>query len=380
MCIVELTGESSPSPDLLRKADILCTTPEKWDGTSRQVNFFFDTFITLTLHLQWHARAYVRQTQLVILDEIHLLGQDRGPILEVIVSRMRYISTQTGIPVRIIGSPPSLPLLPHRYCILMWLCSGLSTALANANDVASWIGVPKHGLYNFRPSVRPVPLEIHIQGVHGQHYCPRMATMNKPAYAAICLHSREKPVLVFVASRRQTRVTALALISLAAADETAPSFHKMTEAQIKKVVDTLSDSALRHVIPFGIGIHHAGLPPKDKVIVEELFKSGKIQVCFSIRLSPEAVLNCSLQVLVCTATLAWGVNLPAHLVIIKGTEYFDGKTKRYVDMPITDVLQMMGRAGRPQYDTSGTAVILVHSPKKPFYTKVDFPSRYLFVN
>lgn len=102
--------------------------------------------------------------------------------------------------------------------------------------------------------------------------------MNKPAYAAICLHSREKPVLVFVASRRQTRVTALALISLAAADETAPSFHKMTEAQIKKVVDTLSDSALRHVIPFGIGIHHAGLPPKDKVIVEELFKSGKIQV------------------------------------------------------------------------------------------------------
>lgn len=36
------------------------------------------------------------------------------------------------------------------------------------------------------------------------------------------------------------------------------------------------------------------------------------------------------QVLIATSTLAWGVNLPAHLVIIKGTEYFDGKTKRYV--------------------------------------------------
>lgn len=61
--------------------------------------------LLLILCFQWHARAYVRQTQLVILDEIHLLGQDRGPILEVIVSRMRYISTQTGIPVRIIGFP-----------------------------------------------------------------------------------------------------------------------------------------------------------------------------------------------------------------------------------------------------------------------------------
>jgi len=50
-------------------------------------------------------------------------------------------------------------------------------------------------------------------------------------------------------------------------------------------------------------------------------------------------------VLIATATLAWGVNFPTHLVIIKGTEYFDGKQKRYVDMPITDVLQMMGRAG-----------------------------------
>lgn len=68
-----------------------------------------------------------------------------------------------------------------------------------------------------------------------------------------------------------------------------------------------------------------------------------------------------------TATLAWGVNFPAHLVVIKGTEYYDGKTKRYVDMPITDVLQMMGRAGRPQFDDSGVAVVLVHDIKKNFY-------------
>jgi hypothetical protein len=43
---------------------------------------------------------------------------------------------------------------------------------------------------------------------------------------------------------------------------------------------------------------------------------------------------------VATATLAWGVNLPARLVIVKGTEFFDGKVSRYVDYPLTDVLQV----------------------------------------
>ena len=55
----------------------------------------------------------------------------------------------------------------------------------------------------------------------------------------------------------------------------------------------------------------------------------------------------------------------------QGTEYYDGKAKRYVDFPITDILQMMGRAGRPQFDQHGKAVILVHEPKKSFYKKVN---------
>ncbi len=70
-----------------------------------------------------------------------------------------------------------------------------------------------------------------------------------------------------------------------------------------------------------------------------------------------------------TATLAWGVNLPAHLVIVKGTEFFDGKHSRYVDYPVTDVLQMMGIAGRPQFDDHGVACVFVESSKKNFYKK-----------
>ncbi|CAI9757575.1 unnamed protein product [Fraxinus pennsylvanica] len=312
--MVEMTGDYTPDMTALLSADIIIATPEKWDGISRN----------------WHSRSYVKKVGLMILDEIHLLGADRGPILEVIVSRMRYISSQTERSIRFVG---------------------LSTALANAHDLADWLGVEENGLFNFKPSVRPVPLEVHIQGYPGKFYCPRMNSMNKPTYAAISTHSPTKPVLIFVSSRRQTRLTALDLIQFAASDECPRHFLGMPEEALQMILSQVTDQNLRHTLQFGIGLHHAGLNDKDRSLVEELFANNKIQV------------------LVCTSTLAWGVNLPAHLVIIKGTEYYDGKAKRYVDFPITDILQMMGRAGRPQYDQHGKAVILVHEPKKSFYKK-----------
>jgi len=95
----------------------------------------------------------------------------------------------------------------------------LSTALANAKDVADWLGISKQGLFNFKPSVRPVPIKVLFEGFPEKLYCPRMATMNKPTFKAIVTHSKDNPVLVFVSSRRQTRLTALDLIALSAADQ-----------------------------------------------------------------------------------------------------------------------------------------------------------------
>lgn len=98
-------------------------------------------------------------------------------------------------------------------------------------------------------------------------------------------------------------------------------------------------------------MHHAGLEEGDRKIVEDLFVKRKIQV------------------LVTTSTLAWGVNFPARLVVIKGTEFFDPKVKRYVDFPLTDLLQMIGRSGRPGMDDHGTACVMVSEEKKNFYKK-----------
>eukprot|EP01134_Creolimax_fragrantissima_P000312 CFRG0312T1 len=313
--MVELTGESTPDQRAIRDSQLIVTTPEKWDGISRS----------------WASRSYVQDVTLIIIDEIHMLEADRGPVLEVIVSRINFISAHTKKPIRVVG---------------------LSTALANAHDLGRWLGITSpSGLFNFRPSVRPVPLEVHIEGFPGKHYCPRMATMNKPSYVAIQNHSPEKPVIIFVSSRRQTRLTAMDLVKYCMADEKPKQYLWMPEVEIEPYLDAIKDQNLRNVLAFGIGLHHAGLHPNDRRIVENLFEQRKIQC------------------LVATSTLAWGVNLPAHLVIVKGTEYFDGKTKRYEDMAVTEILQMMGRAGRPQYDDSATAVILVQDTKKHFYKR-----------
>eukprot|EP00965_Chrysotila_dentata_P074272 2452661-Pleurochrysis_carterae.AAC.10 len=76
----------------------------------------------------------------------------------------------------------------------------------------------------------------------------------------------------------------------------------MDISALEPMLDSVKDSALKHTLAFGIGIHHAGLEDSDRILVEKLF------------------LEQSIMVLVCTATLAWGVNFPAHLVVVKGTE------------------------------------------------------------
>lgn len=88
--------------------------------------------------------------------------------------------------------------------------------------------------------------------------------MNKPCYAAIKEHSPEKPSLIFVASRRQTRLTAFDIISYAAGDENPKRFLGCSEDFIESVAERISDEALRHTICFGIGLHHAGLSSYDR--------------------------------------------------------------------------------------------------------------------
>ncbi len=102
-------------------------------------------------------------------------------------------------------------------------------------------------------------------------------------------------------------------------------------------------------MPYGFAIHHAGLNRADRTLVEDLFASHHIPV------------------LVSTATLAWGVNLPAHTVIIKGTQIYDPEKSAWVELSYMDVMQMLGRAGRPQFDTKGEGIVITSHQELHYY-------------
>ena len=72
----------------------------------------------------------------------------------------------------------------------------------------------------------------------------------------------------------------------------------------------------------------------------------------------------------CTATLAWGVNLPAHTVIIKGTNVYNAQQGAFVDLGVLDVMQIFGRAGRPQFDVHGEGIIITAHARLAHYLQL----------
>ncbi|KAK1564574.1 hypothetical protein Q3G72_006114 [Acer saccharum] len=314
--VVELTGETAVDLKLLEKGQIIISTPEKWDALSRR----------------WKQRKYVQQVSLFIIDELHLIGGQGGPVLEVIVSRMRYIASQVENKIRLVA---------------------LSTSLANAKDLGEWIGATSHGLFNFPPGVRPVPLEIHIQGVDIANFEARMQAMTKPTYTAIIQHAKnEKPAIVFVPSRKYVRLTAVDLMTYSSPEsDKQPPFLFRPAEELEPFTSKIKEEMLRETLRHGVGYLHEGLSSLDQEVVTQLFEAGRIKVC------------------VMSSTMCWGLPLTAHLVVVMGTQYYDGQENAHTDYPVTDLLQMMGRASRPQLDDSGKCVILCHAPRKEYYKK-----------
>uniref|UniRef100_A0A8B9GDM2 BRR2 homolog n=1 Tax=Amazona collaria TaxID=241587 RepID=A0A8B9GDM2_9PSIT len=312
--VVLLTGETSTDLKLLGKGNIIISTPEKWDILSRR----------------WKQRKNVQNVNLFIVDEVHLIGGENGPVLEVICSRMRYISSQIERPIRIVA---------------------LSSSLSNAKDVAHWLGCSATSTFNFHPNVRPVPLELHIQGFNISHTQTRLLSMAKPVYHAIMKHSPKKPVIVFVPSRKQTRLTAINILTTCASDVQRQRFLHCAEKDLVSYLDKLNDNTLKETLVNGVGYLHEGLTAVERRVVEQLFSSGAVQV------------------MVASRSLCWGMNIAAHLVIIMDTQYYNGKIHAYVDYPIYDVLQMVGHANRPLQDDEGRCVIMCQGSKKDFFKK-----------
>ncbi|KAF2270673.1 pre-mRNA splicing factor [Lojkania enalia] len=316
--VSELTGDRQLTKQQIAETQIIVTTPEKYDVITRKAT---DT-------------SYINLVRLICIDEIHLLHDDRGPVIESIVSRTIRRTEQTGDPVRLVG---------------------LSATLPNYRDVASFLRVdPENGLFHFDATFRPCPLKQEFIGVTDKKAIKQLKTMNDVCYTKVLeqVGQNRNQMLIFVHSRKETAKTAKYIKDKALELETIGQILRSDAASreiVREESEGVQNADLKELLPYGFGIHHAGMSRGDRSTVEDLFSDGMIQV------------------LVCTATLAWGVNLPAHTVIIKGTQVYSPEKGSWVELSPQDVLQMLGRAGRPQYDTYGEGIIITTQAEIQYY-------------
>lgn len=230
---------------------------------------------------------------------------------------------------------------------------GLSATLPNYADVAAFLRVdPEKGLFFFDNSFRPVPLQQQYIGITEKKAIKRFALMNEICYEKVMACAGRKQVLIFCHSRAETAKTALALRDLAVENETVSSFiaaESATSEILKEEAENCTNPDLKELMEYGFGIHHAGMTRADRNSVEDLFAGRHIQVLCS------------------TATLAWGVNLPAHTVIIKGTQMYNPEKGKWVELSPLDITQMLGRAGRPGFDLEGEGIILTQHSELQYY-------------
>lgn len=314
MKVRELTGDMQLTKAEIAATNMIVTVPEKWDIITRKPS---------GVHL-------MELIKLTIIDEVHLLESDRGPVLEALVARIiRHVeSTQT-----------------------MSRLVGLSATLPNYVDVAEFLGVSlNRGLFVFDNRFRPVPLELSFIGIKASQLAQQNTDIDEVCYEKVkSLVSKGHQVMIFVHSRNMTYKVASNIKKEAQMRHELQLFNTEIPEEATKAANKSKNKLLKELIPDGFAIHHAGLLRGDRNTVEALFRDGGIKV------------------LCCTSTLAWGVNLPAHAVIIRGTDVYDSGHGKFVDLSMLDVMQIFGRAGRPQYDTSGYACIITLHEKLSHY-------------
>uniref|UniRef100_A0A3B4AAC7 DNA 3'-5' helicase n=1 Tax=Periophthalmus magnuspinnatus TaxID=409849 RepID=A0A3B4AAC7_9GOBI len=312
----ELTGDTEIDDFFeIQDSHVILTTPEKWDSMTRK----------------WKDNCLLELVRLFLIDEVHVVKDaTRGATLEVVVSRMKtvnaYRSAQNpegAVSMRFVAVSATIPNITD---IADWLCDN--------NGPATYL--------NMDESHRPVKLRKVVLGFPcnpSQTEFRFDLTLNYKMANIIQTYSDHKPTLVFCSTRKGAQQAAAVLA------KEARFIMTMEHKQLMKYANSILDSKLRMMV-LGVGYHHAGVDLSDRKLIEMAFIEGDLPV-------------------LTTRTLAMGVNLPAHLVVIKSTtQYVAGACEEYSE---ADLLQMIGRAGRPQFDTSATAVIMTKNQTKDKY-------------
>lgn len=299
------TGDYDVTDKNLEKSDIVVLTNEKMDSIIR------------------HGAEWIEDIALVIADEIHLLGdEERGPTLEIILTKMKLLQKKPQI-------------------------LALSATVTNASEILAWLGCDL-----VESDWRPVPL---WEGVYeggtvtmknGRNFEVETSLRGPSVDLAIDSLKSGGQAILFAETRARS-------VSLAAkaADVVGSSLVEEEKKELDKASKKILDGNehtdliknLAALVKKGVAFHHAGLNQSCREIVELEFRNGKIKL------------------LAATPTLAAGVNLPARRVVISNISRYDAKFGANKPISILEYKQLCGRAGRPQYDSFGEAIIVGNS-------------------
>lgn len=300
------TGDFDIADPRLAQHDILVATSEKVDSLLRH-------------RAKWLADVI----SVVILDEVHLIDDPgRGPTLEILTARLRQVN-------------PKIQVL------------ALSATVKNADEISEWL---KADLV--KSEWRPVPLKkgvYHNKKIIFEDGSKRKLEVGAEDDLTALATSTVREggqALVFVNTRRSAQ-TAATLVARFLAEsltqeerEKLASLGKIVEGALGESTRTCRD--LADCVRKGTAFHHAGLHHVQRKAIEDAFRKNLIKVICA------------------TPTLAMGVNLPSRRTVIR--DY-----RRYVEpyglvlIPVLEFHQMAGRAGRPQYDKYGEAVVIAKS-------------------
>jgi len=309
------TGDFDSSDPWLERYDVIITTNEKADSLLR------------------HRAKWMDEVSLVVADEVHLLNDsERGPTLEVVLARLMQIN-------------PDAQLL------------ALSATVKNAEEAAEWLKAD-----SVTTEWRPVTLkegvlnQNEIQFKDGGAVKIEKHAANPAINLALHTIKTGGQALIFASTRKN---------SVGLARKASTEVDALLSKPLKRVLQNLSEEILAagertrisellaELVGKGTAFHHAGLGGTHRRLIENAFREGRIKV------------------LTATPTLAFGVNLPARMVVIHDYRRYE-PGYGYYPITVLEYKQMAGRAGRPRYDKTGEAILIANTEDERDYLMENY--------
>jgi helicase len=247
----------------------------------------------------------------VVIDEIHVMKTDRGKIIEPMIMRLKEID--------------NIPIMAS------------SATVSNSDDISSWLNA---GL--LVSDFRPVPLKIGVLHDGNLEYEDgSFEEAGKTVEDTITnLVKKGEQIMYVRATRKQASAFAKKMVS----KMKGKFYDSSLSIPVKKTEPQLELNS--RCIKYGVAWHHAGLVQENRTYIEESFKDGNIRL------------------IVATTTLSAGINIPARYVFVDFKRWSGWGME---PLPVMEIFQILGRAGRVGYDEEGTGILVCRNEDNYYY-------------